>query len=279
MLVCGGDLLHFKFASSLPNPKLEFCHVKCLSKTTEEDSQASFDASKSAWFDEIGANRHESCCSPKLFCDLSGRISRRLTLDLSLLRSCRQIYEEARSFCYTTNIFSFDDWNVFVKFVKTVKWVSYIRSIRLRIRSGTNGNGPSTRETLRDICGKLTGLQWIHIDLEQLYVSNSRRYDQEAEETSHLTKQLLCFAGTALKTAAVVVSDARFCAFNSPEIAQCPREDARSQILNRWTMSQKQEYSQFLRNALLQHRGKQKNIEGDTGSSRPLRIWWDGMIY
>lgn len=37
----------------------------------------------------------------------------------------------------------------------------------------------------------------------------------------------------------------------------------------RWTMKQKQEYTRFLRNALLQHRGKDARIGGEVGSSRP----------
>lgn len=43
-----------------------------------------------------------------------------------------------------------------------------------------------------------------------------------------------------------------------------------------WTVAQKQACSQFLQNALLQHRGKGVDIEGDMGGARQLRIWWDG---
>ena len=276
VLVCGGDLLHIKFASGVSKPKVQFRHAKCLSKTTEEDAQASFDTSTSPWFDEVNANRHEDCCSPKNFCDVSGRMTRRLTLDLRFLRTCRKIYDEAKNVCYTANIFSFDSWNVFGKFLKTVSWVSHIRSIHLRICSGTTGDGPSTREALQDVSSKLTGLQRIHIDLEQFHISRSRRYDRGAEEASHLTEQLLCFAGRALKTTAVIISDARFCDFNVPETTKYPWDDGRSLRLDRWTMLQKQEYSQFLRNAILQRRGKPVDIDGDVGRSRPFWMWWNG---
>lgn len=263
----------------MPDLIAQFRHVKCLSKATEEDAQASLDTSKSPWFDRMNANRHEDCHSPKPFCDVSGRISRRLTLDLRFLRTCRQIYDEAKNFCYTANIFSFDDWNVLRKFLETVSWLSYIRRIRLRIRRGTNGDVPSNRETMRDISSKLTGLRWIHIDLEQLHIFRSPRYDPGAEEASHLSEQLLCVAGTALKVTAVVISDARFCDFIARKPTQSPRDDVRSQRLNGWILMQQQKYSHFLRNALLQHRDKRIDIEGDTGSSRPLRIRWDGMVY
>ena len=56
VLVCGGDLLHSKFASSMSNAQVR--HVKCLSKATEEDAQASYHASKSLWFDDTYVNRH-----------------------------------------------------------------------------------------------------------------------------------------------------------------------------------------------------------------------------
>ena len=204
---------------------------------------------------------------------------RKFTLDLHFLRTCSQIYHEAKSFCYNTNIFSLDDWTVFANFVQTVGRVSDIRKIRLRIRSGTNGNGSAACELLQDFCSKLTGLQWVHIDLEQLYFSDARRYDQGAEEASNLKKELLCFAGTALKTAAVIISDARFCNHRAPETAQISRDDARSQECNRWTMTQKQEYAHFLRNALLRHRGKGVGIGGDTGSPESLRISGDGTVH
>lgn len=44
VLVCGGNLLHFNFIWS---ERIEFCHFKCESRTTEEDAQASFDNSTS----------------------------------------------------------------------------------------------------------------------------------------------------------------------------------------------------------------------------------------
>ena len=276
VLVCGGDLLHFKFASSVSKPRVQFRHAKCLSTAMEEDTQTNFDSSKSPWFDEVNANRHEDCCSPKIFCDVSGRISRRLTLDLRFLRTCRQIYDEANNVCYTANIFSFDNWNVFGKFLKTVSWVSHIRSIHLRIRSATNRYGPSTRETLQYIYSKLTGLRSIYIDLEQLHIFRIPMYDQGSEEASHLTEQLLCFAGTGLKNTTVVISDARFCDFNAPETPQSPGDDIRSLGFSRWTMTQKQEYPQFLRNTILQYRGKRIDIEEDAGSSRPYMVLSDG---
>lgn len=281
VLICGGGLFHVELDSSVSNPNFPFCQTQCLSKTTEEDAQASFDASKSPWFDEVNANRHEDCCSPKIFCDVSGRNIRRLTLDLRFLRTCRQIYNEAKIFYYTANTFSFDEWHVFSRFLKTVSWVSYIRSIHLQFLNGANGDGPSMEDTLRDISSKLTGLRRIYIDLDLVYMCRTRRYSQDFDEARELTEQLLCFAGTALKAAAVVISDARFCHYGNPETktTQSLRDDARSQELGRWTMAQKQEYSQFLRNAILQHRGKRVHIEGDGGMSRPTRIWWDARVY
>ena len=262
VLVCGGNLLHLDFGSSVPY--IQFRHMKCLSKATEEDAQASFDASVSPWFDEVNVNRHEDC--------VFGRFSPKPTLDLRFLRTCRQIHEEAKSFCYTANTFSFDGWNTLRELLATVSWTSYIRSVHLCIRSGTNGEGPVPHNIMQRISSKLTGLRSIHYSLDQCNVYRSRKYNQEVEKASHLTEQLLCLAGTAVKTATVVISDAYYHNFKIPEITQPPRDDARSQGLGRWTMAQKQEYSQFLQNAILQHRGKRVHIEGDGGISRPTRI-------
>ena len=103
-----------------------------------------------------------------------------------------------------------------MKLVKAVRWVSYARSIRRNIRRGTNGDGPLPRETLQDTSGQLTGLQMILIDLVQLQISSSRMYDQRAEEACHLTKQLLCIAGTAWKAAAAVVISAAISTLQKP---------------------------------------------------------------
>ena len=252
-LVCGGNLLHIKFAPNTRNPRTSFCHVLCISNITENEAQASFYASTSPWFDEVCANRHEACCSTKLFRDLSGCIWGRLTLDLRFLRTCRQIYDAAMSICYTTNIFSFGSLRVFMMFGKTVSWVPRIRSLRLRVQCVNNGSEPASSEALKQALGNFTGVKSIHIDLEQVFFDNTRTYDKKVEENSLLTQQLLGFGGKALKAAAVIISDARFCDSNFLERTQVSQDDERSLRRRRWTLTEKQEYAHFLRNALLEH--------------------------
>ena len=265
VLVCGGNLLHIRYTSG-SNPDTKFSHSKCLSTKTEQDAQRSFDASTSPWLDEVSVNRHNEC-GPDFLGEMPGPISRRRTLDLRFLRTCRQIYDEAKSFCYTENTFSFDYWLLFGHFVTTVKWTSYIRSVHLCYHSGTNAHVPFSRELLQLVSEKLTGLRMFAFDWEQFLVCHSRKYDQRAEEASQLTKQLVCFAGPALKSVVVVISDGGFDS-TSPVITQSSQDDARSQQLNRWTMKQKQEYSQFLRRALIQHRGKDGDVKEETGELR-----------
>ena len=230
VLVCGGDLLHIELG---PGWHLDgkFCHSKCLATKTEEEAQKSFDASTSPWFDEASANRHDGC-TPNFLGDVLGPISQRRILDLRFLRTCRQIYDEAKSFCYTANTFSFDHWYVFRSYVNTVNWASHLRSVRLYDRRELIGYVLPNREMLQGISKKLTGLQTFIFDWEQLLVSGSRKYDQRAEEASQLTKHLLCFAGAALKSVVIVISDTRR-DFSSPEITQCSQDDAWSQEVNR----------------------------------------------
>lgn len=160
MLVCGGNLLHFDFGSSVPY--VQFRHIKCPSKATEEDAQASFDASESPWFDEVNIKRHEDC--------VFRHLSPKLTLDLRFLRTCRQIHEEARSFCYTTNTFFCNDWDVFNEFLKKMSWTSYVRSVYLCFRSGTGDEGAVPHYVMQRVSSKLTGLRSIHYNLDQLNV-------------------------------------------------------------------------------------------------------------
>ena len=248
---------------------MKLCHVKCRSKITEDDAQVSFDASESPWFDEVCAKRHVGCCFRELVCEELGFNWRRSTLDLRFLRTCRQIYDVAKNLCYSTNIISFDSLDTFVMFGTIVSWVSHIRSLRLCIASGSSTSGPLVPETLEQILGKLTGVKWIHIDLEQV-IGGARPYDKRLEEDSPLTKQLLRFGGRALKVATVVISDARLYGSNALEWTQIPRDDALSQRRRRWTMREKQEYAHFLQNALLGHRGK--GNEGGIGDSTESRV-------
>ena len=255
MLVCGGNLLHIKLASTLPEPNIKFRYDKCLSTKPEEDAQKSFDASTSPWFDEVSVNRHDQCV-PQFLHGVSVPLFGKRNLDLRFLRTCRQIHDEAKNFCYTANTFSFDGWDVLAMFVKTVDWTPYIRSVRLYVCSGTSGPTFHNREMLQHVSKKLTGLRMLTFDWDQFSLPDSREYDQRTEEGSQLSEQLLCFFGGAgLKSVEVIVSDTRFCNFNTPESVQRSRDDALSQERNRWTLKQKQEYSQFLRRDLMQHRG------------------------
>ena len=276
VLVCGGDLLHIKFAPGLLNLDGKFCHSKCLSTRTEEEAQKSFDASTWPWFDEASANRHDGC-TPNFLGDVSGPIPQRRILDLRFLRTCRQIYDEAKSFCYTANTFSFDHWNVFGHFVNTVNWTSHIRSVRLYDRRETNGHGPPNCEMLHDVSKKLTGLQKFIFDWKQTSFSDSRKYDQRAEKVTQLAKQLFCFAGPSLKSVIVIISDTG-CDSRSRENTPCSQDDPRSQQLTRWTMKQKQEYSRFLRHAMIQHRGKDNAITEETGDSRVHEVCLDELV-
>ena len=279
-LVLGGNLLHFPFnyfnlaLKDLGKPQTPICHVTCQSQITEEDAQASFDASTSPWFDETCAERHEGCLSPVFNYDV---------LDLRFLRTCRQIYEEASCFFYDNNIFSFDDWPVFVKCAETVSWMSRIRNLRLCIRTEAISSGSVDYDTLKYltyISSKLTNLQSIHIDLQLLYYITDRSgYNQQAEEGCGRTQKLLCFAGTALRAATVAISDDYACSddgawqIDLPGSMRNAPDDAWSLGFGRWTMAQKQEHAHFLRDALLQHRGKGIDIEGYNISSKPEITW------
>lgn len=280
--VCGGELLHFRFASkSKAHSQDKLCHHKCLSKTTEEDAQANFDASESPWLHHICSKRHRDCLltPTEYLCEASGGTAaqRRLVgLDLRFLRTCHQIYDEAKDVCYKTNIFSFDDLVCLLSCVNNWSWVSHIRSVRIYIGYWGYSAGLVVDRAMDHISSKLTGLRRIFFDLEESQCFDLRTYDRRTEEASHLTKQLLSFARPALKAAGVVITDADF--YDYQNVLRMPtlHDDLFVFAENiRWTMTQKQEYTRFLRNALLQHRGKGTGIEGGTGNSNPQKI--DGM--
>lgn len=100
-------------------------------KLSKQDSTFS----NRAGFEHPWQNPHK-LCRPHLSEDFgeASDTHRGFGLDLRFLRTCRQIYDEAKNVCYKTNIISFDNYDCLVFCVEILSWVSYIRSIRIHIR-------------------------------------------------------------------------------------------------------------------------------------------------
>ena len=235
--VCGGNTLHIRFTSGGPYT------VLCRSELTEQAAQAGFDSSQSRWIDDVSAYHHKDCHSHN-----------NRTLDLRFLRTCHQICDEAKLVYYSSNTFYLsdapyqDDFDAVEKFVNTADWASNVRSIGLHLNVSTYKRA-HTDQVLRGITGKLAGLRCLYLVMEMRY---SGGYNKEAEEKSKLTEHILCLGGPFLKVATVVISDAYDRSIFS-DLLRALEVDEEPLRHTRWTMAQKQEYSLFLRNALLQH--------------------------
>ncbi len=210
---------------------------------TEQAAQASFDSLQPPWIVDVSAYHHEDCYSHN-----------NPTLDLRFLHTCRQIREEAKLVYYSSNTFYLsdapyqDDFDAIEKFMNTADWASNVRSIGLHLNLSTYKRA-HTDQVLRGITGKLTGLRYLHLVMEMKCPGG---YNKEAEEKSKLTEHILCLGGPFLRAATVVISDAYDLSIFDG-LLRALQEDEEPLRHIRWTMAQKQEYSLFLRNALLQH--------------------------
>lgn len=87
------------------------------------------------------------------------------TIDLRLLRTCRQFYQEANSRFWATRVFSFKDGNAFANFVlrRSSIQLNLLRKIRIRVGSGSAYRGWLGAALC--FVGALTGLEVLYLDL------------------------------------------------------------------------------------------------------------------
>ena len=201
-------------------------------------------------------------------CDLP-QPRRPTSLNLSFLRSCRQIYDEARQIPYSTNTFSFDSAYVLDAFITALVRKGNqgshnhlaIRSLHLRIAE----NEWRRLDWGVRLTSRFTGLQHVGISLE--YTDNwglmpgcphtpteyekdlrERMADPEWSDKAVRYREPLLFnifklCELRLESATVVVSDfiAERATYNRVEFDQ----------KSRWTIAEKQERARYFKDVML----------------------------
>lgn len=107
-----------------------------------------------------------------------------MTFQLALLRSCRQIYHEAKYILWTTNTFSFSDPDCLWSFMHNIKQTpaantTRIRKLHLHVAVRFKPEEYAWNTALRAACKKLTGLTRVYVSVDQQYVIGdlrTRRY-------------------------------------------------------------------------------------------------------
>ena len=251
-LVCGGQVIHIKKTDR------GLRHSLCVAEHSEEEAQTMFDSSDDDYNAPNTDDRHllSLAFRPPLFY-IPSNCSWLETIENGFLSCCRQMYLESRSVLYCTNTFSFRSASVLSEFcLQTPRQsLDIIRSVQVDIAICINKHylrGTWEWEKgLERITSSLKGLKRLHVDIELSYSRNERNdpYALPAQEV--LLKNILQAGKLDLAFATVILwDDLETSAWSSRRIAR----------KTRWTLAQKQEWSQYVRRALLHYEDQASDL-------------------
>lgn len=161
-------------------------------------------------------------------------------LDLSILRACRQIYEEANVLLWTTNTFSFEDSMPWSLFVNGLHSTQRTKLTRMHIDFAWNISSANEWEALLrpSLISKFKGLRTLHATFDQ-YFRDSSAWTPSVFWQNILTP-LTRMQMLPLQQVTVIID-----------------EDIRGLLCqpSRWPMTQKREEAESLRKKLLNPNG------------------------
>ena len=254
-LVCGGQTIHVKYVCNRPRLFL----YPCIADLTEEETQRIFDASKADWSAPETADRHSHCFgldtgSQEPYTSENNPL---MSLETSILRCCKQSLMEAEFVLFSTNTFSFASAESLTQFCWKLpkRYHPMLRSLCLHISVSSGGCWPKTgwEWAFRDVNSSLKHLRRVHIDLcmyPGLTMTNWWGPEELLSHQSSLLCGILELGKLDLRSATVVLWDV---AIDSTWTFQWDP-------LQRWTLAQKQEWSQYLRRALLHYENREVDL-------------------
>ena len=253
--VCGGYMVHI-FQNKDEYPFIyELSHAICTERISEEQVQKDFDSADPdsvRWNIPTIEYRHKICHKPP---PEQKEGTKPNQLSLTLLRSCRQIYLEAKTVHYTSNTFAVSCSNVLERFVGARfrnKQHLAIRSLYLDFRIIHPGHINVWSDIItKGLLRRLKSVRCLYLNLTQLYCTCSVEvWSYEGSEMTECQgKMFKEFRKLPLKKATLVIDDSAFSkpmgAFDEPFFHNEMEQQ------HRWTMKQKQIFSKEVRHALL----------------------------
>ena len=252
-LVCGGHFIHIK------KTKSGLAHSLCVAERSEEEAQTMFDSSDDDYNAPNTADRHGLSLTfrpPLFYCP--SNCSSLETMETGVLSCCRQMYLESRSVLYGTNTFSFHSASVLSQFcLQTPRQsLDIIRSVHVDVAICINRHylrGTWKWENgLERITTSLKGLKRLHVGIELDYdlIEWNDPYALPAQEI--LLRNILQAGRLNLAIATVILWDYHPTSRWYSRYAQ-HRE-------RQWTLAQKQEWSQYVRRALLHYEDQASDL-------------------
>ena len=240
-------------------------HHLCETSLSEEEAQKEFDASEEVWYAGEIVDRHLHCCNDAtsnyqcdLCVDLDDHFNCHAKVDISLLLCCRQLYWESYNVPYYANTFSFSSADTLSKFccLTSKRYRPVIRSLHVRlIACGSRLHVPEDwHKALGSVTESLIGLQRLHITMEPFPYENSPVSRGRGPVVELYLSDNLQVGKLDLKAATVVLSDSHFMHDWSDFYTEEREMD------ERWTLAQKQEWSRYLRHALLHYEDRELEL-------------------
>ena len=246
-LVCGGQIIHIK------SKKNGLAHTLCSAEHSEEEAQTMFDI-LDADDNALNTNdRHGTCWAltgpPRSWGE---------SVKFSVLSCCRQMYLESTPVLYYTNTFSFNSAIELSQFcLKTPRQsLDMIRSVHVVVKLCiTEHDLRGTWEWekgFETITSSLKGLKRLHVNVAFHHVPIERddSYELPARE---MLKNILQVGKLDLEAATVILWD-------TDERDDWPLLSTTWYGMGAWTLAQKQEWSRYVRRALLHYEDQTSDL-------------------
>lgn len=257
-LVVGHQFIHLLYLPSCNN----FRHTICTTTVSEDEAYKEFmtgyihiPSNDSADYHSVTfKQRHKHCKSwdreNERFFDEEQRNSYRLMtaeerrkpmLDLRVLGACRQMYEEAKMLIWTTNTFSFEDSTCLKMFIDGLHPTQQINLRRMHIDFTWEFYTliEWTRLLIPSFVSKLSFLRTLHVTMDQYIEFPTWEPKNNAEDLIYLLSRM---QGLPLQHVTSIIGD-----------------DIKSSgtLRYRWTIAEKREVAEGLRNRLLDPDGQE----------------------
>lgn len=261
--VCGGQTIHIKQRKLDDRRKLVLSHSLCSATWSEEEAQEKFDNSNAVWYALETVDRHSCCYPPTFNPDCPNCSSRRFfpelrpdKLETNFLRCCQQMYSESRFVPYYANTFSFRSGDSLSEFCRQISkpCKNMVRSLHVELRIDIYDNyRPGNWDlAFQLVASSLKGLQRIFITIELFPDYKDPPYQSQDWVEKPWLNHILQAGKLNLKVATVVLCDSHL-AEDSLNVYYSDEEIEELESKTRWTLAQKQEWSRWLRKALLHY--------------------------
>ncbi|KAL9127272.1 MAG: hypothetical protein Q9217_003807 [Psora testacea] len=228
-------------------------HRTCIAKSSEADTQKKFfdaDPTKMKYQVEANNGRHDEC-----YCLGHGKHNwKSRTIALAILRTCRQIYHEAKYIPIVSNTFAFNCPIVLSHFVQSMSKMSLkshlaVRSLLLEMNVRHSDNESSWAAAIRNSLQRLRNLRSVSINVNQFFCDCwIEQCGYELRGVNELWMAILSMGIMKLKEATVVIGDEYFL---DGKLTSLPWSVRPSGDERRWTLKEKQDWAKVVRAMLL----------------------------